>query len=433
MTAPRSTLPLCFLLTIIFCFALGLTAAQTLRVLHNFGVQGDGANPQAGMIFDSQGNLYGTTQYGGVASSLLNCSPGCGTVFQLTPNGDGTWNESLIYQFKGGYPGMGWDGAFPQGPLTLAPDGTLYGWTGCSPFDCYTNIGGLIFRLLPAAGGWREQIFYYLTNPAQYGGGCTGATCWVNFDRSGRIFSALPAGGQHGGGVLDSFGASSPRGAPITAIHQFAGGNNDGYGAYSSLTFDASDNIYGTTSNGGNPGSGTVFELSPAGGGNWSLKLLYSFYGMEFGGNADGYAPNSGVLFGPDGNLYGTTSRGGFSGGGTAFQLTPNPDGTWTEHVIWEFNGNQAGNGSGPGPLTVDATGNLYGTAQYTMDGYGLVFRLSQTSGQWVFTVLHDFTNAMDGASPTGGVALDPQGNLYGTTVSGGTHQQGVAYEIVMQ
>jgi hypothetical protein len=127
--------------------------AQTETVLHSFGALGDGAQPLAGVILDSNGDLYGTTWVGGVANGSFNCNPGCGTVFQLTPNSDGTWNETTIYDFEGGYPGHGHDGGFPNGPVALGPDGNLYGWIGCTVFGCGDHNGGLMFQLVQGANG----------------------------------------------------------------------------------------------------------------------------------------------------------------------------------------------------------------------------------------------------------------------------------------
>ena len=156
--------------------------------------------------------------------------------------------------------------------------------------------------------------------------------------------------------------------------------------------------------------------------------MALTFQGSQ-GSRFDGAVPTSGVIFGPDGDLYGTTSGGGASQAGTAFKLIPEADGTWTESVIFSFSG---GDGGGdPGSLTADTGGSLYGMAPYGgQHGHGVVFKLSESGGQWSETVLHAFAAGSDGDFPQGAVVLDSAGNVYGTTQGGGTYGQGVVYEV---
>jgi uncharacterized repeat protein (TIGR03803 family) len=183
---------------------------------------------------------------------------------------------------------------------------------------------------------------------------------------------------------------------------------------------DSSGNLYGTAYARGANGWGTVFELSPSGS-SWTLKTLYTFQGAN-----DGAFPAAGLILDGAGNLYGATTERGSGGGGTAFKLAAG-GGSWTFSVIASFTGND-----GPvAALTMDATGNLYGTTfMDDSSGYGSVFKLTLSGNNWVYTDLHDFTGGSDGGYPGGGVVMDASGNLYGTAVLGGANNAGVIYEI---
>jgi hypothetical protein len=215
---------------------------------------------------------------------------------------------------------------------------------------------------------------------------------------------------------------------------------NNGANPVGSLLLDASGNLYGTAAGGGSScaaygssGCGIVFELTPSPNGMWTDSTLYSFTG----GN-DGMAPNSGLVRDSQGNLYGETSASGGSqicaggGCGTVFRLTPSPNGTWTEKIVYSFTGTD---GVEPvGGLTFDAAGNLYGVAFYggNIDGCGCgtVFGLSPTlSGQWTETTLHVFGGG-DDANPWGSLVFDPQGNLYGTATDNSTGFNGEVFEL---
>jgi uncharacterized repeat protein (TIGR03803 family) len=224
------------------------------------------------------------------------------------------------------------------------------------------------------------------------------------------------------------------------------GGTNDGWSPNGGLVFDAVGNIYGTTGAGGNvsalcpDGCGTVFELSPAVGGGWTETLLHLFSDSQ-----DGLNPSSGLVFDAKGNLYGTTA-GNFSSNcqapdcGTVFELSPEPNGTWTETVLYSFG--ELPDGQVPvAPVAFDVLGNLYGTTDIGgLNGYGSVFELSPPSfpgSDWTESILYNFCQVggpqecSDGADPYAGVVLDNFGNLYGTTTSGGRARfWGLAYEL---
>ena len=221
-----------------------------------------------------------------------------------------------------------------------------------------------------------------------------------------------------------------------TILHNFAG--RDGSGPEFALTRDAAGNLYGTTALGGShcgsSGCGTVYELVRSGS-NWILKQLY-----DFTAGADGGLPESGVIFGPEGNLYGTTTSAGQYGAGTVYKLQPPASVCkrtlcpWQETVLYSFTG--LGDGGAPeGDLVVDRAANLYGTTAAggtgsCQGGCGVVFELTPSGGSWNFSVLYSFSALSDGALPESGVTLDPSGNLYGTTVAGGAHTMGTVFEL---
>ena len=196
---------------------------------------------------------------------------------------------------------------------------------------------------------------------------------------------------------------------------------------------------FGRTSS-GPPASGTVFELSPVGEGQWTETILHSFCSEP--DCSDGAFPEAGLILDGAGNLYGTTSNGG-TVWGTVFELSPPPQqgGTWTETVLYAFGGNTTGDGCYPeGKLVFDGAGNLYGTTSQCGGGTvsaGTVFELTPAGdGTWNEIVLHRFCagggNFSDGADPLAGVVFDQAGNLYGTAYAGGARGigPGTVYEL---
>ncbi|HEX8814231.1 MAG TPA: choice-of-anchor tandem repeat GloVer-containing protein [Terriglobales bacterium] len=211
-------------------------------------------------------------------------------------------------------------------------------------------------------------------------------------------------------------------------VYSFGNNGSDGQIPYAGLIADAQGNLYGTTALGGISNCGTVFELSPSGS-SWSETILYSFKG-----NGDGCEPYAGVIFDASGNLYGTTYTGGGYGEGTVFELSQNSKGQWTERLLYALHASQ---GSSPvGGVIFDSSGNLYGTAVaggtgYCTDGCGIVFKLTpKAKGQWTETVLHSFQANSDGMWPYSGLMFDASGNLYGTTFGGGAYAAGTVYEL---
>ena len=214
--------------------------------------------------------------------------------------------------------------------------------------------------------------------------------------------------------------AQPAQGQSYRVIYNFTGGA--GGNAPGGLIMDAAGNLYGTTSNGGNPvcdsGCGIVFKLIHAGSG-WVLSPLHTFTGAP-----DGAFPGD-VIFGPDGSLYGATGEGGIDSRGTVFSLSPPATAckttlcSWTETVLHRFT---FSDGGGPtGRIVFDRVGNLYGTTMFGGDvGWGTVYELTPSHGDWTESVLYSFTGGNDGSEPFSGVIFDQADNLYGTTGSGG-------------
>jgi uncharacterized repeat protein (TIGR03803 family) len=333
----------------------------TLSTLYSFNDLSDGGFPEAGLALGSGGSLFGTTSTGG---------SGWGSVFELTPSQGGGWTETTLYTFTGGA-----DGGNPVAGLVIASNNVMYGTTYGGGSHGY----GTIFQISPGTGGsWTQKVLYSFANGSD---------------------GAYPSAG---------------------------------------LALSSSGVLYGTTYGGGSAGLGTVFQLAQTHSG-WAEKVLYAFLGA-----ADGANPITPVIIGSSGQLLGATSQGGsgtnsngaYSNQGTIFQLTPKGGGVWTEGLLYTFTGGSDG-GSPESALIPGSNGVLYGSTfwggtptacsvgEYPL-GCGVVYELLPPVGSattWTETVLHTFTGVSpDGAHPYGGMGLNVSGALFGTTFSGGAN-----------
>ena len=299
-----------------------------------------------------------------------------GSLYGTTHSGNEGANWGNVYQLKfhGGwiYSALNlFDGTLESRP-TFGPDGILY---GTSPNNIAGLIYGYVYNLRPAVGAV-----------------CHSVTCSWN----------------------------------TTVLYAFGGGGDGASPRYGELVFDEAGHMYGTTMLGGQNGFGTVYELSPNGGG-WTERVLYSFQGTT-----DGTTPTAGLFLDAAGNLYGSTMNGGSGGAGTIFELSPNGS-NWNYSLLYSFSGNV---NCGPGgTLTMDASGSLYGTSFCAgANNLGNIFKLAPSGGGgWTYSSIHDFTGGNDGSKPFCNVTFDTAGNMFGTASAGGSMHSGTVWEIPAQ
>ncbi len=427
-----ATIPIAIWLLLVLVTLAPFLQAQTFTVLHDFTGGDDGGSPFSGLTRGPQ-CFYGTALWGGYRGSDCD-DAGCGTVFQLSQTASG-WDYSVLHTFMGGS-----DGAGPRARVVFGPGATLFGTTsaGGGP-NCnvngdlgYGNLGcGTVFRLVPpnqvgpTAGHHRNQtpsLPVTVIHTFQGGDGALPGFGGLVFDLAGNMYGTTAWGGWNDQGAVYEI---SPAGQAWTerVLYGFnygAGGGNP----YAGVVRDGSGNLYGGTTMGGGPNCGScgvIFQLVPSAGG-WTETTIFTFHA-----NPDmGATPVGGLIADNFGNLYGSTNVEGSGNGGTVFVMQPQQNG-WSLTDLCSFTGSTGSYAD----LTMDASGNLYGTTY--MDGAsdsGSVFKVSHSSGGWTCTSLHDFTGGSDGGLPVSSVSIDGQGNLFGTASSGGAYGQGVIWEI---
>lgn len=388
--------------------------AQTFSVLHNFlGPALDGSNPDSGLVFDQQGNLYGTTTYGGDQM----CQFGCGTVYQLTPQGNGQWREHVIQRFQGT------NGSAPYAPVTLDGSGNVYGVASACTLD---ECNGTAFELMPGSNGtWTESTLYMFDDP-QAGSTPLGG---LLLGSDGILYGTSSTAGAYGLGNV--FSLSGPGLSTFSVVHAFDADihfNGDGPPTDETLVSDADGNLYGTTKGGSfGRSTPTVFQLrQDHNTGKWVEIVLFRFSGSMFQGTVP-----TGLSIDSSGNLYGAAYSGGQYGYGVVYELSPDGRGNWTFQVIYSFMNSPDGAYPFSTPV-FDAAGNLYGTTAYGgTSNVGTVYKLSPAGdGTWSESILHSFSDIEGGQIPqTQKLALDASGNIYGT-IGGGAHRAGLVYEI---
>ncbi len=315
-----------------------VSASGTETVFYTFQGGNDGAQPFAGLIRDSAGNLYGTTDLGGGCPNAID---GCGTIFRLSPTG----HETVLHRFQGSP-----DGMFPFGSLVRDSAGNLYGTTtGGGAYGL-----GTVFKL-SAAGQF--TLMYNFTG----GNDGTSPAGTLVRDASGNLYGTTTAGGAWGlGGVfmLDTAGL-------ITVLHSFNPDGTDGYGCWSGLVRNAAGVFFGTTIVGGRFSQGTVFAVTAGG----QEKVVYNFTG-----GTDGGLPLGVLSVNAAGDLFGTTQASS-DGSGTVFRIDP----AGHETVLYTFSPTGTSDGATPqGGVIRDSSGNLYGTTQFggTFNA-GVVFKIT--------------------------------------------------------
>ncbi len=357
----------------------GTTFITTLAVFNNI----NGANPYAGVTLDASGNLFGTTKADGPS--------GYGTVYEIV---HGTTAINMIASFNGP------NGQYPLAGVTLDAGGNLFGTTNAGGSSGY----GTVYEIVHGTTA--------ITTIASFNG-ANGANpqAGVTLDASGNLFGTTGGGGASGHGTVYEILHGT---TAITTLASFNGTNGD----YPSVgvTLDASGNLFGTTVNGGASGYGTVYEIAH---GTTSITTLASFNG------ANGKSPYAGVTLDASGNLFGTTYQGGTGNHGTVYEIAHG-----TTSVISRASFNYTNGASPEAGVALDASGNLFGTTYIGGTGtYGTVFELVQGSSS--IATLFSF-NQTNGANPQAGITLDASGNLFGTTYNGGVGgSNGTVFELV--
>ena len=385
---PRLRAVLAIALTIPF-FATQ-ASADSERVFYAFvGHAHDGFYPTGGLIADDDGNLYGTTQYGGSAH--------LGTVFKLTPQG----SETILHSFTGNYTG-GDDGATPSAALLRDETGNLYGTTAQGG---HQNVG-TVYRIAPDG---TESTLY------SFNGGSDGTAPVAELiaDESGNLYGTTIAGGTNDAGTVFKL---APDGTE-TVLYNF--GSNDDAQPQAGLWRDAKGNLYGTTFRGTVTGGGIVFKISTDG----TETVLHRFtMGADGGGSSATLVPDG------KGNLYGTAQFGGTGkcngGCGVVFKIAKDD----TFSVIYSFP--NAKSGWYPVSRLLISNGKrkiLYGTTQSGgSNRWGVVFKLTLDGKE---TVLHNFSRVdKTGHVSTSPLTADPSfTHLFGETARGG-NAHGVVY-----
>ncbi len=357
----------------------------------------DGETPDAGVIADAAGDLFGTTNDGGVA----------GTVFELVNNGGGSYTPTTLVSFNGA------NGEYPYAGLVADAAGDLFGTTNAGG----ANSAGTVFELVNNGGGSYTPTTLVSFNGAigQY------PDAGLVADAAGDLFGTTQVGGANDDGTVFELMNNAGGSYTPTTLVNFDGTN--GAIAQAGLIFDAAGNLFGTTAYGGANNDGTVFELVNNGGGSYTPTTLVNFDGTN------GANPYASLISDAAGDLFGTTQGGGANGDGTVFELVNNGDGSYTPTTLVSFNGT---NGANPhASLISDAAGDLFGTTEGGgANGDGTVFELMNNGGgSYTLTTPVNF-DGTNGANPYASLISDAAGDLFSTTADGGANGDGTVFEL---
>jgi uncharacterized repeat protein (TIGR03803 family) len=373
----------------------GTYLGPTFTTLHSFDGT-DGRLSFAGLVQATNGSLYGTTYYGGTKNS--------GEVFEITPGGTLTTLHSFCS--KSGCT----DGEYTYAVPIQGTDGNFYGTTYLGG----SKELGTVFKIAPSGVLTTLHTFE----------GADGSQPLAGLVQSanGDFYGTTYMGGSEGYGVIFKI---TPSGA-LTTLHSFCSqsGCTDGENPYAALVQGIDGNLYGTTLGGGGAkGFGTVFKITPSG----KLTTLHSFCTQS--GCPDGQFPQTGLVQGSNGNLYGTTITGGAYGDGTIFEITPTGKLT-TLYNVCSQSGCPDGNYLYAG-LIQATDGNLYGIMDVGgANGVGTIFKITPTG---TLTTVYNFcsqSGCPDGQYPSGGLVQATDGNLYGTTADGGANGDGTVFRL---
>lgn len=296
----------------VFKLASNSHGGWTESVLYNFTGGSDGSQPNTDLVFDAQGDLFGTTSFGGNSCNNF----GCGTVFELVPQSNGTWKESTVYEFAGAP-----DGAYPSTAVVLDSLGKIYGMTKFGGTGkCVTSDSsgcGMVYQLAPTSGGgWTETVIYDF---ARGGGSAVMPSGGLILDKANHLYGTTLEGGNGTGTVFEL--TQAQKGWEQRVLHRFYG-NPDGIIPVGRVAMNAFGDLFGVTSGRlSKPAAGgVVFELQRSGMHDWRERILYSF-------GSDGDLPVAGVVSDSHGHLYGTTQFGGSGkcdlGCGVVYEVIP--------------------------------------------------------------------------------------------------------------
>ena len=381
------------------------TVKPTETVLYSFTGNPDGQYPDSTLVEDAAGNFYGTTEYGGIN--------GNGSVFKLTPAGSGTYTESVLWSFS-----YYTDGGDPQGVI-VDSSGALYGVT----LDGAANDLGAVFKLTPGPSGYTESILHTFqgNNDGEYPSGT------LAIDSAGDLYGTTMSGGLDTAGTVYEL-ANSGSAYTYSQIYFFQS-YPDGASPQAGLLLTSSGALIGSASSGGKNNDGAIFQLTPAGSGSYTERLLYSFNGPK----KDLGNPYSAIVADASGNLYGSGYDGGAKYRGGVFKLTPSGGG-YKESVLYSFTTSRKNGYFPQSSLLLDQSGNIYGTTHSGgIDNVGIIFELSPTGKKnYKETVLESFENQFGGGYPLGGLIQDATGALYGTASRGGSEGAGIVYKLTL-
>jgi uncharacterized repeat protein (TIGR03803 family) len=339
----------------------------------------NGLSPQSQLVFDSSGNAFGTTEFGG--------ADGIGTVFEIA---HGSTNLTTLASFNAV------NGSEPSAGVTRDSSGDLFGTTYLGG----SNGTGTVFEILHGSTKLTTVASFTQANGSL-------PLAPVTLDSSGDVFGTTSAGGAANLGTVFEIAHGSTKVTTIASFNGPTGSQPEG-----AITLDSGGDLFGTAYEGSVFGDGSVFEIAHK---STKLTTLVSFNGT------DGALPAAGVTLDASGNLFGTTSNGGVDDEGTIFEV---PHGTSKLTTLASFTG---ANGEAPsGGVTLDSRGDLFGTAAFGgADNDGTVFELPH--GSTNLTTLASF-NGTNGAAPDAGLTFDSSGNLWGTTTNGGTNNGGTVF-----